>query len=369
MFNSVVLDVVIGLIFIYLLYSMLATILQEMIATFIGLRARILRRGIERMLDDEINSDAKSKDSKALSASFYGHPLIKYLGENKFHSKPAYLTAANFSKVFIDLLRGENVQPGQSYNLLIHQALANSKTHWGEGVNISPQTLSYLKSIWADAEGDVRKFAVLLEQWYDDTMERASGWFKKKTRLMLFLIGLAMAVIFNVDTISIAGKLSGDPGLAKQLADNAAVYMQNHKESVSQVDSAGTIADKKTSDEELNTVIKKADVLMDSANALIHENITNSNKLLGLGWGESGKHKSNTNCFTCNFNGWRSIAGWIITALAVSLGAPFWFDLLNKLMQLRTSKKQEPVNTGKTPDKTMPTTLNINTQTSEEAVG
>ena len=53
MFGSVVLDVTIGLVFIYLLYSLLATILNEIITTNIGMRARFLRKGIERMLNDE----------------------------------------------------------------------------------------------------------------------------------------------------------------------------------------------------------------------------------------------------------------------------------------------------------------------------
>jgi hypothetical protein len=53
MFNSVALDVVIGLIFIYLLYSLLATVISEMIASVLGLRARNLKVAINRMLNDE----------------------------------------------------------------------------------------------------------------------------------------------------------------------------------------------------------------------------------------------------------------------------------------------------------------------------
>jgi len=354
MFNSVVLNVVIGLVFIYLLYSLLATIIQEIIATYIGLRARTLRKGISRMLDDDV-------DNKTLSTAFYDHPLIKYLGENKFHSKPAYMTAQNFSKVFIDLLRGDNVLPGQSYNSLIHQALVAEKTLWGEGVEISPQTLTYIKSLWADAQGDVEKFSGFLEQWFNDTMERASGWFKKKTQLILFFIGLALAISFNIDTISIGGILSNDPKLAAQLADNASVYVQNHKEIGSQTQMEQGVAADKTMilniDNQFKTTINKSDSLMNTANALIRGDIADTNKLLGLGWSGS-----------VNFHWW-SIIGWIITALAISLGAPFWFDLLNKLMQLRSSKKQDSDSSIKTSDKTIPTTVNINTQTSEEAVG
>src|SRR5258707_177615 len=106
MFNSVVLDVFIGLIFIYLLYSLLATILQEIISRKLTLRSRNLLKAIRIMLDD---SDTKSNKlamywmdyklwKKYVSAAapvkfseaFYKHPSIKYLGENGLKSKPSY---------------------------------------------------------------------------------------------------------------------------------------------------------------------------------------------------------------------------------------------------------------------------------------
>jgi hypothetical protein len=216
MFGSTVLNVVIGLVFIYLLYSLLASILQEFISTWFGLRASVLRKGISRMLDDQANANG-------VSTAFYEHPLIKFLGENKLHKEPAYLTAQNFSKVLIDLLRGANVQPGQNFATMIQQSLNTNQTQWGPAV-IDPQTLSYLRSLWADAQGDVDKFRSSLEQWYDDTMERVSGWYKRKIQMILLGIGMALAIAFNVDSIQIAEKLSKDPKLAAQFANNAAVY-------------------------------------------------------------------------------------------------------------------------------------------------
>jgi hypothetical protein len=54
MFDNVAFNVVIGLVFIYLLYSLLATIVIEIIATKIGLRARNLKEAVDRMLSDEV---------------------------------------------------------------------------------------------------------------------------------------------------------------------------------------------------------------------------------------------------------------------------------------------------------------------------
>ena len=103
MFNSVALDVFIGLIFIYLLYSLLATVVQELIASYMGLRAKQLEKAIARMLNDEvlqvkdvnlfyrlwtqfkriIKIDSVPYLDKDLSQAFYKHPLIKYLGSDK----------------------------------------------------------------------------------------------------------------------------------------------------------------------------------------------------------------------------------------------------------------------------------------------
>ncbi len=135
MFNNVALDVVIGLVFIYLLYSLLGTLIQEIIATKIGLRGFVLNMAIKRMLDDTPefkNADSKpivgyfnkikkiiSKKEKhqainckiddivdeveeflsagntnetKVSSAFYAHPLIKYLRADALflRKKPSY---------------------------------------------------------------------------------------------------------------------------------------------------------------------------------------------------------------------------------------------------------------------------------------
>jgi hypothetical protein len=361
MFNSVVFNVVIGLVFIYLLYSLLVTIIQELIAISLGLRARMLKKGIRRMLDDE-------DVNKSLSGFFYKHPLIKYLGENKLNSKPSYLSAQNFSKVLIDLLRGNNVQPGQSFAPFIQKALDDEKNQLGD-IGINPETLSYLKSLWIDAQGDVEKYKAMLEKWFDDTMERVSGWYKKEIQLILFGIGLFLAIIFNIDTITIAEKLSHDPKLAAQLAENAALYMQTHKELGNQL-SANTTDPAKISDSKVAVnanvdsmsvyVVKKSKILIDSANAMINKDIANTNELLGLGWTYNDGKKI-IRIAICQNSHWWSLIGWLLTACAISLGAPFWFDLLNKFINLR--------NAGKKPKKPVAPTTNNNEKSPVTRVG
>jgi len=341
MFDSVALNVVISLVFIYLLYSLLASIIQEAISVNLGIRARMLKKGIRRMLDDGTGKET-------LSNSFYNHPLIKYLGENKLHSKPSYMSAQNFSKVLVDLLRGKDALPGQNFGPMIEAAFADKKMQWDKS-DINEDTLSYLKSLWADAQGDVEKFKLKLEQWFDDTMERATGWYKKQIQLILFLIGFSLAIIFNIDTIAITQKLSSDPKLAKQLAENATAYMETHKALGDQLKAragdSGTLSAKNTNLLHLDSmIVVQSNKLIDSASTLIKTDIKNVNQLLGLGWTcHCSASCSKKICVSGNFHS-MSILGWLITALAISLGAPFWFDLLSKLMKVRVAGKNSDEN-------------------------
>src|ERR1700744_4393338 len=304
MFNNVALDVFIGLVFVYLIYSLLATVLQEIIATNIGLRALILRKAIRRMLDDhesgtvqkysselkhlvcvensqkkaiedridtvikaikeqpcykynngnlslyaseikkticitdtaaqkqledEIDSvisliaEQECYHGKKLSDAFYKHPLIKYLADGSWPltKRPSYIDKTSFSKVVIDLLRGRSTQPGDSSRQAIQQSLDAGFIAWDPTVAIQHETLLYLRSTWADAQGDVDKLKALLEQWFDEMMERTTGWYKKYTQLILLGIGLGVAMLFNVDTISIYKILSRDKQAREQLVQMA----------------------------------------------------------------------------------------------------------------------------------------------------
>lgn len=406
--NYQVLSIVIGLIFIYLLYSLLASIIQEIMAVWFGYRAKILRIAIERMLGSGdrdrgmlktmgyllnrnfiiwvFNLIPKSEgNEKTISFidSFYNHPLIKFLGEGSSRSEPAYLKKDSFSKVMIDLLRGEDYQPGESQRDAIQKSLTDAKItcdnratkinnasktileigekrheflgatllilkknevdELKEGITeiqnekktqesvlfIDPETLKYLKSIWADSQGDVEKFKLLLEDWFEKTMLRATDWYKKYTQVFLFLIGMAIAISFNVDTIKIIKKLEKDPDLTDKVVTQAENFLAAYPELGDNSLNQATRRSPKT-DSILNT---RRDILINQANHLIQGDIKRANDLLGLGWKDF--KLDNTPIGISFFL--RMVVGWLLTALAISLGAPFWFDLLNKLMRLRTS--------------------------------
>jgi hypothetical protein len=361
MFNTVVIDIVIGLIFIYLLYSLLATLIQEIVATTFSFRAKILERGIVRMLEDDttirfrffgvlklFRKRKHHRGKKSLSDQFYNHPMIKYLAENKEGSKPSYIKRTTFSKVVTDLLRGASAKPDEDFVGMIENALDEGKTRMGN-VHVDTETLIHLRSMWADAGKDFNRFKRAIEDWYDETMDRVSGWYKKYTQIVLLIIGIVIAVIFDVDSIDIVKKLEKDPKLRDLIVEQANRFAETHPDLVMELEqdrirNAELVKAMQISNDQADSLKKeldqeslelyeqlkaRRDSLFNAATDLLQEDLSPANRLLG------------GQIWSYEWKGFpaflQSIFGWFLTALAVSLGAPFWFDLLNKMMKLRSS--------------------------------
>ena len=306
MFGSTILDVAIGLVFIYCLYSLLATTIKEIIASVLNLRANKLERAIERMLVDPHLSDI-------LFNRFYEHPMIKYMNDGGWHNKkPSYISSAAFSKALVDILVDTPETQTISTNAISDglktlTSIANNQTAQVQ----SSDTIRLLESFLADSGDDILKFKALIEQWFNEMMERATGWYKRQTQWIIFLIGLGIAIAFNASTVGIATHLmnKGDKGAREGLAKMASSYIQSHPQST------------------ISSPAVSGDTLVKNAINLYNNDIQQSNQLLGLGWGKD----NNMDCSHWFIN----ILGWLITALAISLGAPFWFDILNQLVKLR----------------------------------
>ena len=130
MFNNIALDVFIGLIAVFLLYSLLASILMEALAKRLGLRARMTQKAISKLLDDNDFTDEAALEralrsvygtryinsfkGRPLTALFYAHPNIKNLGKDNLNRKPSDISAELFSDTVIQILRGDKFKGQQN---------------------------------------------------------------------------------------------------------------------------------------------------------------------------------------------------------------------------------------------------------------
>jgi hypothetical protein len=258
MFNSPVLDTAIGLVFIFLLYSLLATSINEAIATLLSLRARMLRKGIiEGMLTNSCNENAylawwkatkeflvhawrmiRGKDYKYgnnVGDKVYQHPIMQNYGTKQSYPLPSYIPSSSFATIMIDVLRNyastyanEVAQANQMQATEFEQLLTVRKLFLmlqylhqlseadlqsladKTGFKIDKETVAVLYIHIQQSFMNLETFTNRLEDWFNESMSRASGWYKRQTQRILFVLGLGMAVVFNVDIIQITGQLSTD---------------------------------------------------------------------------------------------------------------------------------------------------------------
>jgi hypothetical protein len=286
MSSSQVLEVAAGLVFIYLVLSTASSGIKEFISHMFGLRAKTLERAIRNMLMDT-NSSLTSK----LLANHLITSTVQ-LGD-----KPAYISSRNFAFALFDVLA-----PAISAQQRTMQDLKN-------GINSlpDPQVRSTLLGLVDSAQGDLEVARQRIENWYDDTMERVSGWYKRKSQLIIFFVGLSLCVLVNADTLMMVHELWNDDAL------RAAVLDQAH--------TRGTTAEVNKQDP-FDTV------------AYIRQASTPP-----IGW---SRMRGNVRGLPDSYHWISKIVGILITAIAVAMGAPFWFELLNKIVNLRLTGNPPP---------------------------
>jgi hypothetical protein len=315
--------------------------------SFFSYRGKDLEKAIKIMLDDEESptpGGGNPAPARVVSGEeFYKMPLINKFAKRGKNNRPSYLSRTNFSRALLILLSDGNQD---RINLAdIRKTIGNMPE--GETKKI---LLAYLK----DAGDSLARFRAYLETWYDEMMDRASGWYKRRVQYWLIGIGFVLALVFNADPFVIAKRLASDPEARKNVVAMAEAYQ---KQLVAVTDTAGPGPDRQvhrllnpTKNARLDTLLakygKSAQDSLLIANlytnqqqiaALVNEDLAAASTVLGMGWGEANLMPAHLTAGQKAYWLWlgSKLLGLIITALAVSLGAPFWFDLLNKVMNIR----------------------------------
>jgi hypothetical protein len=299
------------MVFIYLLLSVICTAANEMIAGLFALRARNLAKGIANLLSD--------RRIKGLDELFYAHPLVKSLYRGK--RKPSYIPDHTFALAFLD-----GIAPfqgtGEKAIMQIREAVRELK---------DDSELKRLLSIFLQQAGeDFAKLQETIETWFNESMSRVGGWYKRKSQVITIILAIVLTGATNADTLLLVKKLYADPllraavvaqaqELAKQPSETADPDSETRPESsdpgASEDPGGGAPAEAPSS-----AAGSPKETFIQTLATLQQLNIP-------LGW-ESMPSKEE----------WANkIIGLLLTIFAISLGAPFWFDILNRIIKIRSA--------------------------------
>ena len=324
MFGSEMLEVLIGVIFVFFLVSVIVSTVREGIEGWVKARAAFLEHGIRELLNDT--------HGDALARSLYRHPLILglYAGDytpivrvtrppgggaarmvrpSAFTSGkdlPSYIPSRAFAAALLDIAaRGPEGYSGPRTPVASPEAIRASIAN----IPSAPVRRALLAAV-DGAQGSMERLRQSVEAWYDAAMDRVSGRYRRSTQWTLFWTGLGVAVALNVNTLTIADYLyRNDAARAALVAE------------VERRTAAGTARP--------DTAYASARRALDSLS-------------LPIGWSR-GWRPQQVGPRSTDVQLWRDVLGpvlgWLLTAIAATFGAPFWFDLLNKMMVIRSTVK------------------------------
>ena len=341
MFGSTILEVAIGLLFVYLLLSLLCSAVAEYIEAKFNNRAKYLKEGITLLLNDTAGGGVD------LAAQLYAHGLVRpfYRDGTKL---PSYIPARTFALALWNMASTAAAEDGSGSAAGAAGVTADLKAvRAAVATRLPNQELrTALLTLIDEAQGDIEKARRNIEEWYDGMMDRVSGWYKRRTTMLMLLLGFVVAAVVNADTINIANTLARDGALRSSLV---AAAEQRIRTPLSTTTTAGTP----------DEVDAQATRNLQSAHAAVNA--------LGLpiGWTRAtpGNKDDRRRIPDTLGDFFLKLVGILVTGFAISQGAPFWFDVLNKFMVIRSTVKPSE-KSGEQPSKDRPSP-NAKIETSE----
>ena len=389
-----ILDVAIGMTFLFALLSMICSGINELIAWILSLRAVTLRAGIRALLTDEV-----------LSQRLFQHPLIVGLSPRGWLAKqephPSYIPSGSFVTVLFDSLGGQaldaeklraafaklttelaaqsvqipaevtallerlpssgtaagiSVESAQAVRLGLRQFVLSTPDCESRAVILelldSQESLAGIRRILDSMKPDsalrgqlellldnsinaVADYRKRVQTWFDDAMERLTGMYKRRIQIVGVIVGISVAFIGGVDSGVIASFLMHDPVTRKAVADAAKQETEKYFQSLPKDTGSESTAPPITADQ--NEALQKMTTQL--ANTAVQ--VTSLQLPIGytvLRQGHASPALGNWRGVISFLGYWfLRFLGMLFTGLAISFGAPFWFDLLSKLTNLRTS--------------------------------
>lgn len=394
-----ILDLLLSLTLIYALLSILVSILLEWWNHYRKSRGKLLKTSIVKLLNDQLNYD--------YGDLLYNHYLISGLKSDG--RPPQYISSTMFAEALIDTVATQVMHcrevklkaitdGGKQYEMAGSPPPADVLSRYKSALeSMKPSPLrDVLQSFWDKSDGDYNKLKLMIETWYNDYMDRVSGWYKTKQQWKLLFFGFAVAIGLNVDSLHLIKVISMDDRLRSNLVSTAERVADNYsatadslrndpQQQLKMFQNAVMDSTKQdTTGRGIDSVHRKIEVIIDVNKyrqvLQLNDSVSNAymaraDSVLGiaaaldlpLGWSENSAPLSWWNCGCketpqCNCTAPKSkgivaynehrdrcvsftnillyLAGILITTISLSFGAPFWFQVLVKLVNIRRAGKK-----------------------------
>lgn len=324
--SNAAIDVAISLVLMYLVLSLIVTVLNEVVATAADLRSSNLEQAVTALIDDQ-----------TLRSDFYDHGLIASVNDATTDRKGIFLRIIGWLYRFLT-----RTKPASGSHASYFSGQVFARALLGS-VDVAKDLPTYadieaavqkmqdtnvrdvLLAQMATANGDLQSLHENVAAWFDNSMDRVSGVYKRHLKQISLFIGIILVLVVNADTLKVAKSLWNDSALRASMVQTAGTLVKEGQPA------AGNAGD-------LNTAVNAAVQQINEAEQKLRP--------LPLGWTSSSVPQWPWK-WSLAWLAFAKIVGLILTAIAISLGAPFWFDLLSMFMKIR--------GTGDKPEKTSET--------------
>ncbi len=338
MLNSTTLEVAMGLALVYLVLSLFCTAINEAIAGFFGSRGKNLEKGIKSLFTGGLKSAATADGAGTavtLAQAIYDHGLIQSLYRStpveqagtwfkKFRSTlPSYIPSPMFASALFDVVfpnldaapatAAAPAQTAPATTPAVQQVTLGAMLTRLQDLPDS-KAKEAISTLVKQAGGDLAKTRNAFEDWYNAGMDRAAGWYKRRTQKILLVLGLLIAVGMNVDSIKLGQALWISPAIRSYTVTTAEQYAH------------ANTAPNATTFNAIGALQSLTTLPLGWTSVSYHQT---REQVAGL----RHPHKSSI------FGIFLILVGWLATAIAMTLGAPFWFDTLNQFMVIRSTIK------------------------------
>jgi hypothetical protein len=314
---GVVVEVAIGVMFVWILLALITSQMSDWVSSWFKWRANMLAESIQNMLSCE-----------SLCEDFYKHPLINGLHSASGKRKPSAIPGKQFASVVFDIFinagtassitkKAEPIftQLRETIHKIGGPDYKEETPQEGQKTYNKTKLAHALDTLLIDISDEVNKADASLaesrkriETWYDDAMTRLSGHYKRRLQLAALVIGMAVSFALNADSLAIASSLWTQPLVREAVVAQAEQFQ---------------LPENQGDGDPLQGALATAGEVQALS--------------IPIGWSAEN--------VPADANGWfLKIGGIIVSGAAAAQGAPFWFEILRKILNFRSgggSKKEE----------------------------